>query len=136
MDLFEKKTIKPMLIGASSDPFDSDDYIFELKLDGLRCIAYLEPGKGTELRNKRDMKLLGRFPELSEIHKQVKQRCILDGELFVMNKGKPDFFALQRRAIMGNQFKISLYAQKLPATFTAFDILYIGHEQINMKPLL
>lgn len=50
MDLFEKKNIKPMLIGVESKAFDSHDFIYELKLDSVRCIAYLDPA-GTDLRN-------------------------------------------------------------------------------------
>jgi len=71
-----------MLIGESDEPFDSPDYIFELKLDGERCIAYLDSST-TELRNKRNLKMLGKVPELSDIYKQANNRCILDGELIV-----------------------------------------------------
>lgn len=42
MDLFDKKGIKPMLIAEMVDPFDSDDHIYELKLDGMRCVAYFD----------------------------------------------------------------------------------------------
>jgi len=70
-DIFETKSIKPMLIGEMADAFDSMDYIYELKLDGERCLAYLDPKDGTELRNKRNVKMLAKVPELSQIHKQV-----------------------------------------------------------------
>lgn len=71
-DIFENKLVTPMLIGESSEAFDSEDYIFELKLDGIRCIAYLDEGS-TELRNKRNLKVNNKYPELMEIHKQVKR---------------------------------------------------------------
>ena len=74
---FDAKVIHPMLIGASGDAFDSADYIYELKWDGERCIAYLDPKTGTELRNKRNLKMLSKVPELTHLHKQVKARCIL-----------------------------------------------------------
>ena len=38
---FKKRMIDPMLIGADGEAFDSPDYIYELKWDGERCIAYL-----------------------------------------------------------------------------------------------
>ena len=41
MDLFEQKNISPMLL-YQVEPFDDKDYIFELKLDGIRCIAYID----------------------------------------------------------------------------------------------
>lgn len=135
MDLFEQKNIHPMLIGADGEPFDSPDYIYELKLDGERCIAYLDPKEGTELRNKRNVKMLPKVPELSDLHKQAKKRCILDGELMILKDGKPNFAEIQRRSLMSNQFKIRLAAQQFPATFVAFDCLYIGREDITTRKL-
>jgi len=135
MDLFESKNIAPMLIAENQSPFDSTDYIYELKLDGIRCIAYLD-NSGTELRNKRNKHLNDIYPELREIHKQVNTRCILDGELLILNDGKPDFFELQRRSLMSNKFKIQLSAQKLPVCFIAFDILYHKNIQTTACPLL
>lgn len=129
MNLFEQKLLKPMLIGAEGEPFDNPDYIFELKLDGIRCIAYLDQ-TGTELRNKRNLNVTSIYPELKEIHKQVDNRCILDGEIIVMHNGKPDFSEVKRRALMSNRLKINLAASKLPVSFIAFDILYLIDEQI------
>ena len=135
-DLFASKEIKPMLIGASAVAFDSPDYIYELKLDGERCIAYLDPETGTELRNKRNMKMLPKVPELAGIHKQARKRCILDGELAVLVDGKPDFFEIQRRSLTTNDFKIKLQSSKYPASFIAFDLLYdTDHEAVSL-PLM
>jgi len=125
-----------MLIGETSEAFDSMDFIFELKLDGERCIAYLDPSYVTELRNKRNMKMLGKVPELSEIHRQVKCRCILDGELIVIKDGKPEFFEIQRRSLMTDEFKIHLQSLKYPASFTAFDILYYKDNEVISLPLM
>ena len=135
-DLFETKNIKPMLIGEENDAFDSKDYIYELKLDGERCIAYLDPENGTELRNKRNVKMLPKVPELSEIHRQVKFRCILDGELAVIKDGKPDFSEIQRRSMMTNRLKIELASKQYPACFTAFYILYYQDHSVNLLPLM
>ena len=135
-DLFESKFIKPMLIGEMAEAFDSADYIYELKLDGERCIAYLDPKIGTDLRNKRNVKMLPKVPELSDIHKQVKCRCILDGELIVIKDGKPDFFEIQRRSLTSNSFKIYLHSAKLPASFIAFDILYYNDHKTHSLPLM
>lgn len=136
MDIFESKNIKPMLIGEMQEAFDSLDYIYELKLDGERCIAYLDQDLGTELRNKRNVEMLSKVPELSNIHKQVKNRCILDGELIVIKNGKPDFLEIQRRSLTSNKFKIKLASAKYPASFTAFDILYYNDQEVTFKPLM
>lgn len=135
MDIFDKKNIKPMLIGEMQEAFDDPDYIYELKLDGERCIAYLDENQ-TDLRNKRNLKLAEKVPELSQINKQVKARCILDGELIIVKDGKPDFFEIRNRTLTSNSFKIQLASSKLPATFTAYDILYYdGHEVMDL-PLM
>lgn len=133
-DIFENKGIKPMLIGIEGEAFDSPDYLFELKLDGERCIAYLDENK-TDLRNKRNIKLLPKVPELSEIHKQVNCRCILDGELAILKDGKPDFSEIQRRSLMTNSAKIDIASKKYPACFTAFDILYYINRSTTDLPL-
>lgn len=135
MDLFEKKNLAPMLIGASDEAFDSNDHIFELKFDGERAIAYLGP-EGTELRNKRNKRVLPVFPELGEIHRQVGGRCILDGEYVAMVNGRPQFSTVQRRSLMSNPFRIKLAADKQPICFVAFDILYLDGRQLTDLPLL
>ncbi|MBU9735836.1 RNA ligase family protein [Diplocloster agilis] len=136
-DLFAARSLKPMLIGVSADAFDSRDYIYELKMDGERCVAYLDPAAQlTELRNKRDLKMLPKVPELADMHKQVRKKCILDGELMMMVNGRPDYSAIQRRSLMSNKFKIELEAKRSPASFVAFDMVYYEGEEIVHRPLL
>ena len=136
MDLFEAKNIKPMLIGATGEPFDDPDYLYELKLDGERCIAYLDPGGGTVLRNKRNRNMLPLIPELARIHLQVSRRCVLDGELIVIKDGMPNFFEIQRRSLMSNEFSIRVASRRLPASYIAFDLLYEQDYQITHLPLV
>lgn len=134
-DLFECRNIRPMLIGSTAHAFDSPEHIFELKLDGERCLAYLDEGR-TDLRNKRNMKMLPKVPELSQIHLRVRSRCILDGELIILRDGKPDFFEIQRRSLTSNLFKIRLASERLPAAFAAFDILFFKDRQVMDLPLM
>ena len=136
MDLFDSKNIKPMLIGKEMAPFDDPNYIYELKWDGERCVAYLEPGKPPELRNKRNVRMLGKVPELEQICRQVKKRCILDGELFILKDGRPDFSLIQRRSLMSDRFKIDLDSKHNPATFSAFDVLYYDCQETMLLPLM
>ena len=80
--------------------------------------------------------MLPKVPELSSIHKQVKKPCVLDGELMILKEGKPDFYEIQKRSLMSNQFKISLLSKKYPATFIAFDILYYDTKDLTFMPLM
>ena len=123
MNPYADHGIKPMLIGKVQPIFDDPDFIYELKFDGVRCIAYIEKD-GVELRNKRNLRLNDKFPELKDIYKQVKRPCILDGELYIYKDERTDFFAIQKRTLTSDRFKIQLAASRLPAAFTAFDVLY------------
>lgn len=135
MDFFERKDLKPMLIGREGKPFDDSEYIYELKLDGIRSIAYLDDSE-TIIHNKRNLQVSPLYPELSEIHKQVNNRCILDGEIIVMREGKPDFAEIKRRALMSNPFRIQMAVSKLPVSFIAFDILFLKDRQVMDRPLM
>lgn len=132
---FEDKSFRPMLIAKEEPPFDNPDYLYEIKLDGVRCLAYLDETE-TFLQNKRGVKLHPRFPECKKLHKQVKKRCILDGELYVFHNGVNDFFEVQRRTLTSDPFKISRLSKQKPATFTAFDILWLEDEDITNLPLI
>lgn len=134
-DLFATRHISPMLCFIS-EPFDSEDFVFELKLDGIRCIAYLSPNE-TSLKNRKDKDILQTFPELKNINKCVQKKCILDGELVCLGEdNKPDFFALQSRCLKSDKFKIEL-AQKLsPVQYCVFDILYYDDKNLINLPLL
>ena len=134
-DLFEDKNISPMLL-YETQPFDDENYIYELKLDGIRCLAYID-SKSVVLQNKRHKDITAIYPELSQMNKCVKRRVILDGELVVLNKdGKPDFYALQRRSLMTDNFKISLAAKSNPVQFVAYDIIYHNGKDLTDKPLM
>lgn len=130
---FLEKTLKPMLIGKEQPAFDDANYLYELKLDGIRCLAYLDDK--TDLRNKRSFSLLSRFPELTQLHKQVRKHCVLDGELYVYHDGQVDFFTMQRRALTSDTFKVRLASKQYPAVYTAFDILYYDDHFVVNEPL-
>ena len=118
-----------------TQPFDDEDYIYELKLDGIRCIAYLGDGK-VVLQNKRYKDVTALYPELHEMYRCVRRRAVLDGELVVLQEGKPDFYALQKRSLMGNAFRISLAAKSNPVQFVAYDILYYNGKDLTDLPLM
>jgi len=136
MDLFNKKDIKPMLIGIEKEANNDIDYINELKLDGIRCIAYLDKN-GVDLRNKRNDKVLFRYPEISKINEQIScKNVILDGELVVYKNNKTDFYEMQKRSLMTNKFKIELEARSNPISYVAFDILYKDGIQLTDLDLI
>ena len=68
--------------------------------------------------------------------KCVKKNTVLDGELVVLTDGKPDFYALQKRSLMSDKFRIQLAARSNPVQFAAYDILYYDGKDLTDKPLM
>ncbi|MFZ5652023.1 MAG: non-homologous end-joining DNA ligase [Bacillota bacterium] len=127
--------LKPML-AVSSQPFDSREYIFEVKWDGYRAMAYLDKGV-TELRSRNLLDISGMFPDLVGIHRHVKSLpALLDGEVVVFSGGRPSFGAIQSRGRLTNAVKIKRYSEMMPATYVAFDILYVSGRAVMDEPLL
>lgn len=134
MDIFSNREARAMLIADQKKPFDDPNYIYELKFDGIRCLAYITEND-VDLRNKRNKDITALFPELKEIYLQINSRCILDGEIVVIKGNKPDFFEVQKRTLMTNPFKIKLQADRFPATFVVYDIIFLDNELLIDKGL-
>ena len=60
----------------------------------------------------------------------------MDGELVVLQDGKPNFYALQKLSLMGNTFRISLSEKSNPVQFVAYDILYYIGKDLTDLPLM
>lgn len=134
MDLFASKNLKPMLF-YEGKLFNSEEYIYEIKFDGHRTIIYLDRNYiNIRSRNNKDVTSL--YPELNELKKLVKRKCILDGELIVLENGKPNFFKMQKRSLMTNTIRIKQESINNPVIFIAFDILYYDQKDLTNYPLI
>src|SRR5271157_4189574 len=79
------------MLAYSSQPFDSDRHLFEIKWDGSRCLLFLQDGR-LRLQNRRLQDITARYPELRVLGEQFRLRnVILDGEMVVLSQGKSDF---------------------------------------------
>lgn len=135
MDLFESRSAQPMLIAQQREAFDDPEWIYELKMDGFRCLCYAKDGM-VDLRNKRNMQVNSRFPELMSIYKNIKRTSIQDGEIVVLVNGMPDFYRLQKRTLLTDRFKIELEASRYPASFVTFDCIYHDGKELIWNPLM
>lgn len=117
-------------------PFNSDDYIYEIKFDGIRSLIYIDKDGKIEVRNKRNIDMTDIYPELQSIGKSVKDECVLDGELVCFVEGKPDFYKMRKRSLMSDKFKIEIASKTAPITFVAFDILYLNGRDLCSLQLL
>jgi DNA ligase D-like protein (predicted ligase) len=126
------KFIRPML-AKPGVPFDSDDYLFEIKWDGTRTLAFIDRS-GYRLVNRRQVDMTSRYPEFSFLG-QIKPGTVVDGEVVVLRRGKPDFRLLMSREQTQSSLKIRNLARTLPATYIVFDLLYDGYESVIAQPL-
>lgn len=136
MTLWDEKPtiIKPML-AFPSEPFDSKDYIFEIKYDGTRCISYISKDTWIFL-NRRGFFFQNRYPEFKKINEWIKaSKVILDGEIVILDKGKPNFKFLQERE-QTNELRANILADIMPATYYIFDILHLDGKDLVDLPLI
>jgi ATP-dependent DNA ligase len=107
-----------------------DDYVYEVKLDGFRCLAFVD-GDEVYLQS-RSAKPLGRyFPELV----LPPGRYVLDGEIVVRDgDGREDFDALGQR-IHPAASRIERLAVETPAVYVVFDLLARDDESLLERPL-
>lgn len=136
MGLWQQK-IKPML-AYPSEPFNSRDFLYEIKFDGTRCISYIDAeDKTVKMLNRRMVYFQDRYPELTDMWKDVKaKRVILDGEVVIFEKGKPNFYKLAEREHVESKVRIELLSKILPASYVVFDILYKDGKELVNLPLI
>jgi bifunctional non-homologous end joining protein LigD len=114
------RSYKPMLARLAQQPFSGKDWLFEIKWDGFRAIAYVNQALSLRSRNQKELKY--NFPELQELT-QLTGNVVLDGEIVVVKEGKPDFQALLERGQAVSPFEIQVQAKRSPVVYVVFDIL-------------
>ncbi len=128
--------IKPMLGTLVNLPFDSKDWVFEIKWDGVRAILFLNRERQIyELKSRNDKSITRRYPELQsslEAAINCKESIILDGEIVVLDeKGYPNFQSHQRRMNVDSLIDIDILSKQIPSTYYFFDILYLDGKNLQ-----
>lgn len=117
------RNLRPIRLSRRSAPFDSDHFIYELKIDGFRALAHLQDGRA-ELISRNGNVFRG-FADLAgwlAQHIRVKN-VVIDGEIACVDDyGRPTFRDLLFR--------------KRQCIFVAFDLLYLNGRDFRTLPLL
>ena len=121
-----------MLAQSVTGPFNSDAWLFEIKWDGVRAIAYVNDTLSLKSRNDRE--LSGQFPELKELL-ALAPGTVLDGEIVAMSGGRPDMQALLSRLQKGSG-RIPPSGVSVPVTYIVFDILEKDKKPLTDLPFL
>lgn len=132
-----------MLLTDSPNIPVGDEWLFEAKYDGFRCILVWEKGeKHPNLISRNGNVLSGNFPEVIEycerIYKDVAPNLPLsfDGELvYLKNDFHSDFSVVQKRRKMANKKRIELHAKSFPCHFIVFDLLQLEGQSYTNKGL-
>jgi DNA ligase D-like protein (predicted ligase) len=116
--------IEPMKAVLSDHPFSDPAWMFERKLDGIRCIA-IKDGSGVSLMSRTAHRLNEQFPEVAAaLEQEPADDFILDGEVVAFRDGVSSFELLQQR-----------HRRQVRVFYYVFDIPRLGGEDLRSVPL-
>lgn len=121
------RAIHPMLATLVTEPFDDAQWLYEVKWDGYRAVAFVSNGEGRMVsRNQND--LTGEFPEIArELAKLKLQSAIFDGEVVALDEeGRSSFSLMQQRTGMTHPGTRTRRDASVPIVYYIFDLLYLN----------
>ncbi len=119
------KDITPMLATLVDKPFDEDGWLYEIKWDGYRAVAYINDGE-VEIKSRNNKIFDEKFYSIHNALKQWKIQAVIDGEIIVANEsGVSNFGNLQNwRSEADGEL-----------VYYMFDVLWLNGESLMEKPL-
>lgn len=124
--LWRPGSLRPMLATPVAQPFDHPQWLFEIKWDGYRCLAFVDESLFLQSRTGRD--LLPHFPELAVLGGAFPgAKAILDGEIVAFQRGLPSFAALGAGAGRRDE--------DTAVKYVVFDLLHWAGEDLIHQPL-
>jgi bifunctional non-homologous end joining protein LigD len=127
--------LSPLLATLVDKPFSDPDWVFEVKWDGVRALAWIDGGR-VELRSRTGQVITAQYPELAVLPERLlAKQAILDGEIVVLDgQGRGDFERLQSR--MHVRRPAAGLQEKAPVTYYLFDALYCDGYDLRAVPLV
>jgi bifunctional non-homologous end joining protein LigD len=126
--------VVPMLARLGELPAKDSGWAYEIKWDGVRAIAYSEPGRlRLESRNLND--ITAQYPEIRPLNRALSSHtAVLDGEIVAFDAdGRPSFERLQQRMHLTGDAQIRRRAQDQPVAYVIFDLLHLdGHSLMDL----
>jgi bifunctional non-homologous end joining protein LigD len=125
--------IEPMKATLADRPPRGGDWLFEIKWDGVRAIAFIEHEE-LRLQSRTGHRAERQYPELAVApHQVAASRAVLDGEIAVLDeKGVARFHLIQPRIANSDPNAIAHLARSTPVVYFAFDLLYLeGYDLRN-----
>jgi bifunctional non-homologous end joining protein LigD len=125
----------PMLASVGEGAFSDPNWLFEIKWDGVRALAWIENG-ALRLRSRNNVDITTRYPELAPLAGAVTAReAILDGEIVALDaRGHSNFELLQER--MHVRAPSENLIGQVPVVYYVFDLPYCSGYDLRGAPLL
>ena len=129
-------TITPMKAALAKTPPRGDEWLFEVKWDGVRAICFIDR-ESLRLVSRTGHSCEKQYPELSVIpHYIAASQAILDGEIAALDeKGVARFELIQPRIAQSDANAVSHMARSRPVVYFAFDLLYLNGYDLRQVPL-
>jgi bifunctional non-homologous end joining protein LigD len=127
--------VVPMLAKPGRLPASDEGWAVEVKWDGVRAIAYCQPGR-LELQTGDLNQVTSRYPEVRRLARELGSRdAVLDGELVVFDKdGQPRFEGLRQRLHETSESAVRRRMKSDPVTYVIFDLLYLDGRNLMGEP--
>ena len=120
---------------AYDQVFDDDAFLYQVKWDGVRMLAFLA-GTQVTLINKHHNDRTSQYIELQGLPGRVEaETAVLDGEIVVMKNGKPSFPAVMSRDRLSQPARIEFMQTAFPVNYMVFDLLYLNGDKLIDQPL-
>ncbi len=128
--------IHPMLATSIDAPFDSPDWLFEIKWDGYRAIAFLEKNL-IRLVSRNQNDLTAQYPDLHDLPNFLNAKtAILDGEIVALDEhGRSSFSLMQQRTGFRERGRRAAAKPEVRVLYYAFDLLYFDGYDLRRVPL-
>lgn len=131
------RKLTPMACQSAEGPLSSKDYLYELKLDGVRIVAE-KRGDDVSLHYRKGRVATPNYPDVVRALRALPvERCVLDGEIVAFDaKGKPNFQRLAQRFSAQSPSDIQKALRAVPVSYFAFDVLALGELDLRALPLV
>ncbi|MBT8199923.1 MAG: hypothetical protein KJO36_05340, partial [Acidimicrobiia bacterium] len=119
-----------MLASTLSVDWGHEDWMFEVKFDGVRGILAYD-GRDITITSRKGNPMAVTYPELSGFI--ADEPCVIDGEIIALDQaGNPSFGRLQTRMNIKSRAGAADAVKLAPVTFMAFDVLYYQEPVIDL----
>src|SRR3954468_2448480 len=116
--------IEPMLLLRADSLPAGEQWLYELKLDGYRALAFKRNGE-VSLRSRNDNDFNERYPAVVKALGKLPDNTVVDGEVVAFDQdGRPSFNALQNYG-----------SAPAPVVYFVFDVLVLARRDLRREPL-